>query len=610
MIRLFQQRGLRGSLKVRALPKLSLNVRYNAFTPSQQQTSQEPQAEQQKSPSQTEPDQDVPWYLREDITSELMDQRNIELPLIPEHAPAQVEEFVNLLAMDYGMDNVLLFDMTELPEEHKFKENNKNIDFIIISTGKSEKHIYKAANELRIHLKHKYNTTPLIEGMVSSAKTPAMRRRLLRRARKGPLATDNDYGRTGNSWVMCNHENVDVHMMTAPRREELNLESLWCKPQDLHMYTSREVNSQESDSIFSGIRRFHTMTNFRRSYSLNSASLETYHYQLSNKLDDLDDQTILQLKDMFEDAFKNPSIQDYNVRFQFWKSLHLARPELFTFEDAENALLAKYASPQALTKDLSQQKVNDVAEYAKLLLDTPSRMHDKLLTDDALNKLSQFISVLYRFSSDKLSLSGNPVLLPILWRLCYLEHGNVPQLTPKTIDNVIHENHDIVVYPSQPLITLASNNCRDILSLIDYYTQKVDVGSIPTHAMNELILFTYGNASKWDKFWNQWDVMCFTRTIEPPVAVERWTRLAVYLSSRGVKSQMRQFLLNYWDNSNSVGGSFLKSFKASGEKFNSDNEASAFRRAIEVMVNILDTGDKAPFEGIRKYVEGIEHVYR
>lgn len=609
MIRLLQNRGVVGSLRARKVPRIVSYIRSNTTSGVAQQTDPETPASEQPPTSPTEDANDVPWYLREDVTSELLDERKIELPDVPEHAPAHVEEFVKLLGNDYGMDNILLFDMTELPEEHEFKETNSNVQFIIISTGKSEKHIYKAANELRIHLKHTYNTLPLIEGMVSSAKTPAMRRRLLRRARKGPSATDNDYGKAANSWVMCNHDGVDIHMMTTARRDELNLESLWCKEEDLPKYTGKDQGHEQSDNIFSGIRRFHTMTNFRRHYSQNSTTLENLHYQLAQKATDTDSQSIIVLKNQFEAAFQNPSISDYNVRFQFWKSLHLAHPDIFSFEDAENALLAKYASPHALNADLSQQKIDDVAEFAKLLLDTPSRQHDKALTDTALDQLSRFISVLYEFSSDKLSLSNNPVLLPLLWRLCYIENEKVPQLSASTVDNVIHANQDIEVFPAKPLITLASKNCRNVLSLLDYYTHNVEVGTVPTYAWNELILFSQGNAGKWDEFWKQWETMSFSRDIEPHVAVERWTRLAVYLACRGDKTQMRQFLLNYWDTSNSVGGSFLQSFTANGEKFNSDNEASAFRRAISVMVTSFQTGESVPFEGIKKYVEGMNDVH-
>lgn len=577
--------------------------RFNSTVLTHQEKSSEVLEEPPKAESAAEP-QDVPWYLRYDVTSELETARKIVLPEIPAHAPPQIEEFLNLLAKDYGMEDIHLFDMTELAEDHEFKENNKNIDFIIILTGKSEKHIYKAASELRTYLKHQYNTIPLLEGMVSSAKTPAMRRRLLRRARKGPLATDNDYGRAANSWVLCSHENIDIHMLTSPRREELTLETLWCKPEDMEKYTPQTVQNVESDNIFSGIRRFHTMTHFRRLYWLKLPNLESYLCQLNAKSSELDDDKAMQLKNMFEDAFQNPSLGDYNIRYQFWKTLHMLKPESFSFKDAESALLQKYAS-ELSPELISLEKSNDVTEYAQLLLDTPTRKQDKQLSDEALDKLSKFITTLYQFSSDKFTLSSNPKLLPLLWRLCYLEKSD--QLTPKIVDEIIHEGKKITTFSAEPLVSLASNNLRNVLLLLDHHTQKVEPGSVPTNALSELILFTYGNASKWDKFWYQWEVTWFTRTVEPSAAIEKWVRLAVYLSARGDKTNMRKFLLEYWSNSSLVSGSFLRLFEQNGKKFNSESEAVAFQKAVEVMVTELASGGETPFEGITEYVESIVH---
>lgn len=62
---------------------------------------------------------------------------------------------------------------------------------VLISTGKSEKTYLQAASELRMYIKHNHGIIPPIVGMVSAGTSPAVRRRLLKRARKGPMATDN-----------------------------------------------------------------------------------------------------------------------------------------------------------------------------------------------------------------------------------------------------------------------------------------------------------------------------------------------------------------------------------------------------------------------------------
>lgn len=552
-------------------------------------------------------DLSVPWYLREDVATTLVEAKEVEIPEIPANAPPQVKDFLDLLAKEYGMDSLLLFDMADLDETHEFRTNNKNVDYIIVSTGKSERHIYKAANEMRIHLKHKYNTVPLIEGMVSSAKTPAMRRRLLRRARKGPLATDNEYGRSANSWVLCHHENVDVHMLTKERRQELNLESLWCKAEDAGKFSAVSGPPQESDNIFSGIRRFHTMTPFtlyQRQFLTSrklaaNAALEQHMYNLESHDANVADAQLEQMLSSFEHSFQNPSIQDHQLRFRFLKTMYTLRPSLVSFEQVEDALLAKYAlflEPA----NLAVEKQNDVTEYAKLLVDSPLVSSGKETCDELLHKLSGFIDTLYRFSNDKFLMSANAQFIPLLWRLTYLEHSEPVSL--KMVDNVIHNGEPIQARNPEPSVTLASNKARDVLWLIEYYNEKMDAGSVPTAALRELFLFTYGNSGHWAKFWAEWDSISFSRQPEPAVAVEKWVRLCVYLCLRNDRSQILHFLNRHWDSSSTIGGSFLKSFRENGERFNSDNERDAFRKAIFQMTTTLSTDSGVPFEGARSYV--------
>lgn len=546
-----------------------------------------------------ESDLSVPWYLREEITSLLVETKEIALPEIPDHAPPQVKEFLGLLARDYGLDNLMLFDMTQLPENHEFKENNKNIDFIVIATGKSEKHIYKAANELRIHLKHTYNSVPLMEGMVSSAITPSMRRRLIRRARKGPLATDNEYGKSANSWVICHHEGIDVHMLTQERREELNLESLWCKPEDAHKFLQDSYDTQESDNIFSGIRRFHTSA---RNYSSVTSELESFYFKLQNQPADASTEELELLLTSFNQCFLQLSIKDHQIRFQFMKTLHLLRPDLVTFGEVESALFAKYTIEESLYKDLAQEKIDDITEYAKLLIDSPffDKYTGKVRADASLDALSRVISTLYTFSNDKFSLSANPQLVPLLWRLTYTEE-NQTLIGPHDVDRFIQDRTFITTSPG-PLITMAGNKSRSILHLIDVH-KKLEPGTAATAALRELILLTYGNAGKWDKFWDEWENIFFDKTFEPAEAVEKWTRMCVYLSMRNNKAQCLRFLENYWNNGGSVSGSAFTSLQANNEQFNSENERIAFKRAMNAILGMFETPGKVPFEGIKLYVD-------
>lgn len=614
MLRLFQQKCCVASrLQLRAASPLLW--RYNSQILLQKHVSElkntEELAPEVPQEVTTESDQDVPWYLRQNVTSDFLETKKIELPEIPENAPPHLLEFLNLLSVEYGMDNFDLFNISELPEDHEFRQNNQNVDFIIVCSGKSEKHVYKAANQLRTYLKHEHDIVPVLEGMVSSAKTPAMRRRLLRRARKGPPSTDNDYGRAANSWVMCNFEGVDIHMLTPARRTELNLESLWCKPEDAAKYAQPETDYLESDSIFSGIRRYHTLARpapgfpTRRFHTVpalfsQTEVLQSYVNEVQSN-PHMEDEKLMQMKSDFEHAFVNPTLDDYNVFYQMWKSMHLARPDLVTFEDVEEALLAKYASQATIPIDWRPVKMQDMVEYACLLLDTPLRENSKELVDTSLGKMSAFISVLFQFSSDQVSIAGDPRFIPLLWRLCYWEQGEAVPISLKTVDDIIHDFQDIVVSSPEPLIVIAGNSYRNVNFLVSRFYQEHKF--IPSKGLQELTLFTYGNASKWTQFWEHWESSSVLTRWNSSDALERLVRLAVYLSCRGDRMQMHRFLSNHWDSSNSTAGSFILCLQDNNLAFNSEGEKRALRIAVESMVESLRMGDKVPYEEIRTYVQ-------
>ena len=541
----------------------------------------------------------VPWYLREDIKSSLLDEKEVKLPEVPPHAPEHVSEFLELLAKDYGMENLLLFDMTTLEESHEFKANNRNVDFIIISTGKSERHILKAATEFRTHIKHKFDVLPSTEGMVSSAKTPAMRRKLLRRARKGPSSTDNEYGRAANSWVLFHHDNVDVHILTAERRLDLNLESLWCPPEDAHLYEQKPAPYVESDHIFSGIRHFHTTAERRSTATVNAAT-----HSLQRALSQSIESDLQGVKSTIDAEFSGSSLEQFRARYKAYKAVHLTDSKAVSFEDVECTLLEKYAS-LSVEGDWASEKINDVTEYSKLLLDSPAtRINSKEAADFALDKLSQFISLLYSFSSDRFSMSENPDFMPILWRMTYWENGDV--ISPKDVDQFI-ETGLVTKKPATPLITLASNDARNVLTLIEHHNKTAGEKSAISPSFLELVFFTYGNAGKWKEFWAEWDKIFFPQTPIPSAALQQWVRLVSYLLMISSLAQNLHFFDYYWKTGSAVGGTLMECLEANGRKFSSPNEKRALLVAVNAMADSLDPS-KEVFVEVRKQLAAIESV--
>lgn len=539
---------------------------------------------------------DVPWYLRQDVSSPFLEKEEVKLPSIPDYAPAEVRKFCDLMANSYGMSDILLFDMTELDESHDYRANNKNTDFIIICSGKSEKHNFKAAGEFRYYLKHEHDYVPHMEGMTSGALSPVMRRRLLRRASRGPPATHNDYGMSANSWIFCQHQNIDVHILTKERREELNLESMWCKPEDVDKYISKDTSPDFSDHIFSGIRRFHTSSRVCSS----SGALQSQIDNLTSLSSDSTDAVIKKHIDDFEAEFHGPTAYDHNLRFKLYKTVHLARPSLVTFEHVEKVLLEKYASLEIAldsTLDLAKEKSQDVTEYVKLLIDSPEwnkEPFEKIHADRKFQKLSSFIRMLYCFSNDTFAMTSTPDFLPLVWRLSC--HETLQPVTSKQVDEVIDEG---VVQAGKPgkKLEMATYDADAVLELIAHHYDGT--GEKISSEFEELLLFTYGNADKWDRFWNFWNETCFLRLASKEEVLRSWLRLVIFLSLTNNKNQILHLFNHHWDIGGGVGGTVITALRENGGAFSSEKDCQAFKAAVESMLQTLGT---EKFEGVQKFI--------
>ena len=545
--------------------------------------------------------EDVPWYLRQEFTSALVQKKELNIPSLPANSPTHLSDLIHLLAKDLGVDELLVFNIGALDDTHEFKLNNSDLDYIIIGTGKSEKHIYKAASEVRTHIKHTYGVVTSVQGMVSAAKTPAARRRLLKKARRGLSATENDYELSANSWILCKYKGVEIHILTDQRRAELNLELIWCAPENAHLYKQEGIVDYDSDNVLSsirrrGFRRYHTSS---RLYSSVIAyeSLTELLEQLENLPLASTDEDIAQSRRKFNACFTGSSSGEFDTKTTFLKTIHLVRPELVSFEEVEESLLSKYASSAVQFMDSATEKAKDVTEYARLLLDSPQLdRSSKEALDYALSKLSSFISTLYEFSTDKFLMSADPLFLPLLWRLTYTDGTKV--VTPRAVSDVIEGKSPFAPNNGEQAATLAYKNSRNVLSVASYHDKKI--GSNLSAALREQVVFTYGNCGKWDQFWDELKFTTFVTLFSPPEKLDWIVRLAVYLALTGHKVQSFKFLSEMLNNPSFISGGFADAYAANGSKFNSETQKVAFVAAVTSMIDLLEKKSEGLFEDIRE----------
>ncbi|GMG22260.1 unnamed protein product [Ambrosiozyma monospora] len=333
-------------------------------------------------------------------------------------------------------------------------------DFMIIGTGKSSRHLQKAANELTYFVKHELNQVPSAEGLVSTGQLAKFQRRLLKKGKKAPNYAKFDYGSPANTWVMmdCKTDDIYVHFLTAERREDLNLEGLWATDKEKYKKKQRH---QENDDIFAGVRYLHTS---RRPTTIL--------------------QMIKQLKQMSTNAATqfDPTIltrENYNGEFEEMKKLHLSNPENYPLKNFEHHFKAMQANGLPLTTD-------DIISYIGLCVQSPEFSTDRNRPLSVLNKRYDFVVNLLNVYAPHLTTKDVEKLLPVLVvigsqidddRFVTLDKLSDPAYkVPTTEDGRFFQ------FP----ITDRLHNLTNLTNIIHYKGRN----STDSHSQLELLLFT------------------------------------------------------------------------------------------------------------------------
>lgn len=213
--------------------------------------------------------QQIPWYLRPESNPTINSPLNKEIiPELPNNSPIELKNIVNHLVKELGLKDLNIYNM----DENNANEGSISLgNFMIIGTGKSQRHLQKASDELKFLLKHEYHLLSHIEGLVNSNALARYHRRLQRKG-KAANYSKNDYGAMSNSWIMCDCQNgIVVHMLTEDRRKEVNLEELWGDKKKWENSNANFLN----DDIFSGIRHFHSCR-ILKNFNKNLISMDNY----------------------------------------------------------------------------------------------------------------------------------------------------------------------------------------------------------------------------------------------------------------------------------------------------------------------------------------------
>ncbi len=461
------------------------------------------QFEHQQNKVETEQEEieegDTPWYLREDESSKLDTPIfKTEIPEIPNDAPSNIEPILKFAAEELGLDELKIFDIRNRQDIPA----SAHIDYMILSTGKSERHIQNAVDELSAFLKKEFKITPFVEGLLKANSIQRQKKRMKRKARKGTYI-DLEYGVGPNSWVMVDTKTNGVcfHVLTQQRREAVNLEYLWCKPEEREQYKKIGVTKQVDDnvdSIFHGLQRRNYSTSRSEVVgdemaiqqfqigdlnSFDGLKLTNPTSFLKHVIDDLNSKSLEEAQqeysqfdnakvEFFNNAFPIiPTRQDFELRYEFYSTLNKILPDFYPFDKLTTILMEQSSAGEFITKPQFDQFFQDL-----ILVQQPPA--GEIITQQEFNELFK-----WKFSN-----------LTKILKIMDLQ-SNVE------INNDFLKN--LLLLSSQCYNEAHINDVpisRSFKILLDLYHNNQ-----PDYTLIYLILSTFGKDQKYSNFQDYWE---------------------------------------------------------------------------------------------------------
>ena len=206
-------------------------------------------------------DNAIPWYLQvqppPSTISPLSDRQR--LPELPEDPPALLQQILEHLSIEVGLDDITLLDIRKLNPPPALGANL----IMLLGTARSEKHLHISADRFCRWLRTIHKLSPYADGLLGRNELKLKMRRKARRTKLLSSVGSTDNGNTDDGirtgWVCVNIgsieagnevvesvDNIDemadgfigfggqsdgvklvVQMLTEEKREELDLETLW-----------------------------------------------------------------------------------------------------------------------------------------------------------------------------------------------------------------------------------------------------------------------------------------------------------------------------------------------------------------------------------------------
>jgi Ribosomal silencing factor during starvation len=228
--------------------------------PSQTNPSAIEELQNLASQPQSEPEQQLPWYLRSDSSTNVISSPSIELPPLPEDSPPLLQPILTYLSTARSpLFNLSIMDLRALDPSPALGSNL----LMVLGTAKSSQHAHAFSDRFCRWLRSEHKLRPAPDGLLGRQQVKVWRRRAAKKVRAMALAgagpgIEDRIGRDIGlpDWV-CVHvgeipatadvevqsqsttqdltafqRNTNtvtfvVHILTEDRRLELDLEGYW-----------------------------------------------------------------------------------------------------------------------------------------------------------------------------------------------------------------------------------------------------------------------------------------------------------------------------------------------------------------------------------------------
>ena len=451
--------------------------------------------------------QSKPWYL--DISENKEEDSNspfikpIRFP--PTEIPASLETISKYLNDKLAVTDIVVFDTAH---SNSATSIQSMASYVLIGTVKSFRHLQNCNDELIKFIKETFDEVPKSEGLVTSGILRKRQRRLGRKTNLGKIAKiEND--ESGWCLIDSNVDGLFINIMTEERRDDLNLEELYCRVEELDQY-KKQINlnppAEEEDDVLLGLRKL-MMKNTKRYYStvgespkptflealtiqdLDSASKlikeekKPYHViasalgRLPNHIE-LDAENWIKL---FNEATPTEGPLDYEywgARFKFFQLLYISKRN-----NIEENTQLDASTIKEFNRELNYF-INDFFRFKQLALCQPTR-----------EELIGFLEICIQHL--KLSKSYNQLISVNMWILKALQSYQYSD--PK----VVHDPRVIKLLVKS--MHTENTNLNSLYEYVNLITNEFEVRSLTNDVIKEIIT-TLVESENWPtlfKFWKQ-----------------------------------------------------------------------------------------------------------